>query len=154
MRAGLAPLALGVALAAAPSPAAARPLLTTYSLAAPDGGTVVRAIVAGPGCPTLTVDGRATPMAVRADPATLPPRPTASAPELSKPATFPVKVCDATVPAGARRARLGGRVVPLMAAAPRRIVVIGDTGCRLKARRSRRADLVGGGHDQPSAARL
>ena len=71
-------------------------------------------------------------MDVRARPATVPLRPTRSEPALSKPSAFPVLVCDKAIPAGVARASILGRALPLPKANPRRIVVIGDTGCRIK----------------------
>jgi hypothetical protein len=48
------------------------------------------------------------------------------------PSVFPVRGCQATVPAGATAATLDGAVLPLPRPNPRRILVLGDTGCRLK----------------------
>jgi hypothetical protein len=72
-------------------------------------------------------------MSVRAAATTLAQRPTASAPALSKPSDFPVTVCEANLPRGVRAASVIGRALPLPKAEVRRILVIGDTGCRLKA---------------------
>jgi hypothetical protein len=72
-------------------------------------------------------------MDVRSRPATVPLRPTRSDPAESKPSAFPVLVCEKPIPAGARRAAVAGVALPLPKANPRRIVVLGDTGCRIKA---------------------
>ena len=72
-------------------------------------------------------------MQLRAAAETEPLRPTASAPEFTKPADFPVTACEARLPRAATRASLAGRPLPLPKAVVRRIVVFGDTGCRLKA---------------------
>jgi hypothetical protein len=72
-------------------------------------------------------------MRVRAPAATLPLRPTASKPALSKPSAFPVTVCEAAIRAGAKRAEVEGRRLPLAPRRIDRIAVIGDTGCRVKA---------------------
>jgi hypothetical protein len=50
----------------------------------------------------------------------------------SKPSAFPVLVCEKPIPPSARRAAIAGRALPLPKASPRRIVVLGDTGCRIK----------------------
>ena len=71
-------------------------------------------------------------MDVRALPATIPLRPTRSSAAESKASAFPVLVCEKPIPAGVARAAVFGRALPLPAANPRRIVVIGDTGCRIK----------------------
>lgn len=98
-----------------------------------DGGAIARVVTAAATCPVLTVDGRAMPMAVRFAAATMPQRPTASKPENSRPSAFPVTVCDAPLPEHARRAAVVGVRLPLPRNRVRRIVVIGDTGCRMKA---------------------
>ena len=119
-------LAVVVVLLAAP--AMAEP---AYVVMGADGATV-RAVTAGDRCPALAVDGRAVPMSVRFAAATVPQRPTSSTPENSKPSVFPL-VCDAPLPTTARRASIDGRALSLPKRIVRRIVVIGDTGCRIKA---------------------
>ncbi len=83
-------------------------------------------------CPLLTVNGTASRMTLRVAPATAPLRITASAPADSKPSEFPVSVCEATLPATATSAAIGTQALPLPKATPQRIVVLADTGCRLK----------------------
>ena len=97
-----------------------------------EGKPVARAITSEAACPSIELDGIAQPMDVRAPPALLPPRPTLGDPIDSKPSAFPVLTCEKAIPATVARATIEGRVLPLPKANPRRIVVIGDTGCRLK----------------------
>jgi hypothetical protein len=59
-------------------------------------------------------------------------RKTASKPEDSKPSAFPVLTCDAVLPAGVRSVSVAGKALPVPVADVKKIVVIGDTGCRLK----------------------
>ncbi len=120
--------ALAAALLAAPAAAA-----DTAYVVMSDGGAVARAVTTAATCPALTIDGRATPMTVRFAAGTMPQRPTASTAENSKASAFPVTVCDAPLPAAARQASVGGIPLPLPRRVVRRIVVIGDTGCRIKA---------------------
>jgi hypothetical protein len=98
-----------------------------------DGGAIARVVTAAATCPVLTIDGRVTPMTVRFAAATVAQRPTASAPKNSKASAFPVTVCDTALPATARHALVGGVALPLPKRIVHRIVVIGDTGCRIKA---------------------
>lgn len=88
-----------------------------------DGNASVRAI-SDDTCPSVTFDGTAVAMTVR------------SAPEQKfagvKAGRFPVRGCEAAVPAGASAATLDGKPLPLAKANPQRIVMFGDTGCRLK----------------------
>jgi hypothetical protein len=88
----------------------------------PDGSSSVRAIT-DDACPSVLFDGTPTPMAVRAAPD--------QKIENVKPAVFPVWGCEVAVPAGAVAAVLGGKPLPLARPNPQRILIFGDTGCRL-----------------------
>ena len=79
-------------------------------------GTEVRAAVAGDACPVLDVDGTPQPMSLRA----------------AADADFPVRLCQALVPEHAKAVRVDGQPVPAPVTQPRRILIFGDTGCRLK----------------------
>jgi Calcineurin-like phosphoesterase len=84
-----------------------------------DGSLSVRiAAASGAACPEATADGAALPMQIRA-PAD---------------GSFPFAVCEARAPAGTAKLTVAGAAVPTASAAVRRIVVIGDTGCRLEGR--------------------
>jgi hypothetical protein len=115
-------------------PATDRPdeRLYAFVVLGEEGRPVARVITAAAACPEIELDGFGTAMDVRARPATIPLRPTRSAPAESKPSAFPVLVCEKAIPAPARRAVVAGRVLPLPKANPQRIVVVGDTGCRIK----------------------
>jgi hypothetical protein len=97
-----------------------------------EGRAVARVITAAAACPEIELDGVGVAMAVRVRPATIPLRPTRSEPAESKPSAFPVLVCEQPIPAHTRHAAVAGRALPLPKASPRRVVVVGDTGCRLK----------------------
>jgi hypothetical protein len=90
----------------------------------PDGGSTVRAITDEAACPAVSFDGVATSMSTRSEPA--------QSLGNVKPAQFPVRGCEIAVPAGAVAAMLDGKPLPLAKANPQRIVMFGDTGCRLK----------------------
>ncbi len=107
--------------------------VAAYVLLGPDGARIARVVTEADRCPTLSVDGKPVTMTVRSPAETIPQRPTASKPELSKPSAFPALTCEAAIPAGTQHAKLGGAALPLPPATIRRIVVIGDTGCRIKA---------------------
>ena len=81
-----------------------------------DSRAEARAITDADACPTLIVDDRARPMKERAAPSE----------------AFANRVCQAALPAGARRVRIGRLVLPVPLARPRRLVILGDSGCRLK----------------------
>lgn len=111
----------------------------SFVVLGPEGAAVARVLTAAPACPAIELDGRTQPMTLRAPAATLAPRRAdakaaakAKAVAVAKAAAFPVLSCEAALPAGTASASVLGRALPLPRAEPRRIVVIGDTGCRLK----------------------
>jgi hypothetical protein len=79
-------------------------------------GLEARAVTEAAACPAATIDGAERPMQVRVEPD----------------AAFPIRVCALTVPSGAQAVTVDGATLKLPPARPRRIAVIGDTGCRLK----------------------
>lgn len=117
--------------ASAPPTPAAIPEFSAFVVLG-DQGAVARVLIDAPACPAITVDGASATMRLRAGAASLAQRPTSSAPQDAKPSVFPLLTCEAALPAGAAVAKVLGRTLALPRAAPRRIVVIGDTGCRLK----------------------
>ncbi|MRV75441.1 metallophosphoesterase [Duganella sp. FT92W] len=125
----LVPLALLGACATQP---ASHPDMIAYVVIGEQGAAIARVVTAAASCPALTADGTPLAMAVRALPATLALRPTGSKPEDSKPSAFPLLTCEAALPAGAASASVDGQALPVPRAAPQRIAVLGDTGCRLK----------------------
>ena len=100
---------------------------------ADEGAAVARSVTSDASCPAIVVDGRRSTMTLRAAAETLPQRPTASKPELSKASVFPAAVCEAILSKGVRKAYVLGHRLPVPHRRADRILVIGDTGCRLKA---------------------
>ncbi|MBQ5965131.1 metallophosphoesterase [Massilia sp. ZL223] len=97
----------------------------------PDGEARARLVTRERGCPEISVDGRAVPMAVRVPYGAIPSRPGAD-PVLAGAPSSAVLTCEQVLPAGVRTASVRGQPLALPVPAPRRIVVLGDTGCRLK----------------------
>ncbi len=93
----------------------------------PDGASTVRAITDG-ACPAVVFDGVATPMGVRSEPS--------QKFDNVKPARFAVRGCEVTVPPGAVAAVVDGAPLPLARPDPQRILIFGDTGCRLDTKAS------------------
>ncbi len=79
-------------------------------------GRVEARVVTDGACPSLRVDGKR-----------LRTRERAAADE-----AFANRICSAVLPRGARRAALAGLKLPLPKARPQRLVILGDTGCRVK----------------------
>jgi hypothetical protein len=90
-------------------------------------------------CPSMTVDGVTSAMTVRALPATLPIRTTSTDTTLaaamtsgnSKPSVFTTTTCELLLPAGATTATVAGIKLPLPKPVVNRVVIVGDTGCRI-----------------------
>jgi hypothetical protein len=83
---------------------------------APGGSSEARAVVSGDSCPDIQVDGRSVAMRKRA----------------VGNSAFPQLLCAATLLPSTWAASIFGQNLPLPVAAPRRILVLGDTGCRIK----------------------
>ncbi|BBB70141.1 phosphatase [Undibacterium sp. YM2] len=97
-----------------------------------NGQAIARAVTTDNICPSLAQDGNMVAMNHRAGPSTLPLRKTASKPEDSKPSDFPVLTCEAPLLPTTKTASVGGRDLPIPKPVAQKIIVIGDTGCRLK----------------------
>ena len=114
---------LTVASALIAQPPAQAKVLAQWVELGPDGTASVRAI-SDDACPSVSFDGASVPMHVRSDPA----QKLDSVPA----AQFPVRGCELAVPAAAVTAMIDGKPLPLPRPNPQRIVIFGDTGCRLK----------------------
>lgn len=86
-----------------------------FTLLGPDG-VVARVITHETVCPDISIDGNPSAMQLRA-----------AADE-----NFPVTVCDARLPKETRDATILGQALHLPRAQMERVVVVGDTGCRMK----------------------
>ncbi len=80
------------------------------------GGSDARVITTAAACPAITVDGLNLPTTERAAPSSY----------------FPVRLCSAQIPFSAKSATVNGAALPLFHPYPKRIMVFGDTGCRIK----------------------
>jgi len=102
-----------------------------YVVLGPEGVPVARVITARAQCPALDVDGTSIAMTVRMPAGTMPLRPSRIDLPAPKPSAFPVTTCEATIPPNALRASVDGETLPLPKGAPKRVVILGDTGCRI-----------------------
>lgn len=124
-------LAAGFAVAAgtmAGAGAARAAVVNQWVQFAPNDTVLLRAIEDTPanGCPAATVDG---------SPVTLSPRGTVTTAATAPKTYYPVLMCEsAALPAfGHASASVAGVALKMPVANPRRILVIGDTGCRVTA---------------------
>jgi hypothetical protein len=107
-------LSFGFALLAAASMKAQ--MLTSPWVELGEGGqAIARVVVDSETCPSITVDGASQPMSLRQP-----------VPDRFRPA------CEFALPAGAAWASIDGYSLPLPGPDPASIIVIGDTGCRIK----------------------
>jgi hypothetical protein len=83
---------------------------------APGGAAEARVVMQGAACPMAMVDGTRISMRVRAAPDD----------------KFPVALCAVTLSAAAKHVAIEGQNLALPKPAPERILVLGDTGCRIK----------------------
>ena len=97
-------------------PAAAQVPASAWVQYVGDGAVEARAVVSGDRCPQVRLDGVAREMAERAGPTP----------------AFPTRVCALRLPERVRRVEVGGVRLPAPRREIRRILVLGDTGCRLK----------------------
>ncbi len=96
------------------------------------GQPIARAVTSAASCPDIVQDGQTSAMQLRAGAETIAQRKTASKPEDSKPSAFPVLTCEAVLKTGVQSASIAGQALPLPKPVAQKILVIGDTGCRLK----------------------
>jgi hypothetical protein len=105
----------------------------------PNNQAIARLLTPYTVCPAITVDGVTSPMTLRVGPGTMPLRPTSTDPTLaqammsgnSKPSVFATSTCEFLLPAGAAKATVAGIKLPLPKATVNRVVILGDTGCRV-----------------------
>ncbi len=107
-------LSLAAGLAASVS-AAGRPVAWVQMTAS---GAEARLVTAAARCPLIIVDGRARAMTERAAPDE----------------AFPGRVCAAALKRQDRSASIEGSSLPVPRPRPSRLVILGDSGCRLKGR--------------------
>ena len=114
--------------------AAAEPLTAADSVFTVQGhSAVLRVLTQAATCPQVQWEGQgAHTMALRVAPATIAQR-AGGEQKHAKEAAFEVRVCEAAWPAGVTGASVAGRRVAAPKAEIRRIVIVADTGCRMKA---------------------
>ena len=100
---------------------AAAGVQSAWSELGPGGSVIARAITTQSKCPSvkLSPSGKSMTMTTRAAP---------------QGSSFPDRVCELNLPSSATSASVQGRPLPLPDSHPRRIVIIGDTGCRITTR--------------------
>lgn len=128
-------LAATILLAGCAGLAPQRPPAAAFIVLGEDGAPLARAVTTAPACPSIAIDGRTVAMAVRAPFGAIPLRGQGHSASFHPEAmSSPVLSCETAIPAGSTHVAVAGQALPLPKADIKRIVVIGDTGCRLKGR--------------------
>ncbi len=91
-------------------------VLSSWVSYGPNGTTIARIITSRNTCPDIVLNGEAVKMQVRHSPDN----------------DFPVLVCEINIPPGTNKASIKGKFLKLPVENPKRIVLLGDTGCRLE----------------------
>ncbi|CAN5869316.1 metallophosphoesterase [soil metagenome] len=136
------PIMLSGLLAACSTPTVIAPVATvgasnsswqsSWVVLGEQGQAVARHITSENQCPLLLQDGVAQRMQVRAAASTEPQRATVSKAQDAKASAFPVLVCDALIAPSTKAASIDGLALALPKAQTKKILVLGDTGCRLQ----------------------
>jgi 3',5'-cyclic AMP phosphodiesterase CpdA len=129
---GLSTLLLAGCAKPNPEPATPQGVQQAWVQAVAGPGWAVRVITADAACPSLAWSGGAVTTQERAAPGVFPP-PLGNVQPETQPNRFSLRACEAAWPAGAQAVQVGSFTLRAPPAAPQRIVLIGDTGCRLKA---------------------
>jgi hypothetical protein len=85
-----------------------------------DGGLEARVATSAASCPDAMLGNELATMSVRADPD----------------GAFPILVCALSIPTGTRKVAIGGMPLVLPKPTPERILLIGDTGCRISSKKA------------------
>ncbi len=115
------------------SPADENTPAQAYVIMGTDGNAIARYLTNDKRCPDIRINGESYAMQLRSGAQHVAQRPTVSPATDSKPSIFSQQVCEYRLPANTRSASIAGQALPLPHADVRRVVVIGDTGCRIKA---------------------
>jgi hypothetical protein len=107
---------LVVLLSSLAATANAQELLAHWVQMAPGGVSEARVVVQGDSCPAAVIDGASVPMQTRAAPND----------------KFPVRLCAVTLAPTVTNVSVLGAVLHAPRPSPERILVLGDTGCRIK----------------------
>jgi hypothetical protein len=99
--------------------------ISSYVALGPQGQATVRVVTHDPACPILEVNGLRKVMDTRVEPRIM-------ALSSERPAVFPVRVCEQVLPSAVTEVWLEGRKLPVAKAVSKKIVLLGDTGCRMK----------------------
>jgi predicted phosphodiesterase len=94
----------------------AQEVLSRWVQMAPGGVSEARVVVRGESCPSATIDGAQVPMETRAAPND----------------AFPVRLCAVTLAPSVKHVSILGQDLKAPIPDPERILVLGDTGCRIK----------------------
>ena len=96
--------------------------ITSWIELGPNGESIARALSSNGSCPEVTIGSESYPMQVRAG--------------STADGRFPETVCELSLPPNAGQAFMGNSPLPAVSIAPKKIMILGDTGCRVKERKN------------------
>lgn len=100
-----------------------------FSVVGPNGQALLRWVGQAAACPNVQWDGQAElPMLLRVDAQVSP-----AEKGISRAVDFPIRVCEVPWPQGASTAKVGEQQLRAASAVAHRVVILADTGCRMKA---------------------
>jgi len=102
-------------------------ILSAWTVLGPSGSTIARIITEDSGCPMISIGNDSTLNSTLNRQMTQ----TMETRQGPSDSDFPVLVCQSTIPADAESASIGTLEFSLPKSSPKRIAIIGDTGCRL-----------------------
>lgn len=111
-------------------------ILSAWTVLGPQGSTIARIITQDSDCPmiSITTGSRSNTIESRQIMQTMETR------QGPSDSDFPVLVCQSTIPLDAESVSIGSVDLPLPVENPTRIVIVGDTGCRLDSKKDKFQD--------------
>ncbi len=93
-----------------------KPFISAWVQIGPETQAIARVVTGESTCPKIFLDAREEKMFLRVKPSQ----------------NFPVRICEKVIPASTTRAQINGIRLSIPQSRPRRILILGDTGCRIK----------------------
>ena len=102
-------------------------IISAWTVLGPSGSTIARIITEDPDCPMISIATGSTSNSIESREVMQ----TMDVRQGPSDSDFPVLVCQSTIPSDAESASIGYTEFPLPKDSPKRIAILGDTGCRL-----------------------
>src|SRR5438105_4203396 len=117
---------------AAIEPTAERNITAAWVVVGTGDRAIARANTLASECPLIAIDGSVTRMTLRVAAGTVALRPTSSSASDSKASIFDTRTCEFPLSQLVHSVSIGSHSLPVPVSNPKRIAILGDTGCRMK----------------------